>query len=177
MGIFNTIETAFKDMVSDIVTSEDICKLLWYDVYNPLSQTIPATPTLMIYTGKDDQKEESYHRIFLTPKIPTVTENKKTIIVPRIWNIGLMGNKNETNVQYSDFVVVFDIITHVSLWTIENSGIRVFKIMEELNNLYSYKRKDYGIGKSIPVDIPYITPAEKWCGYRLGYKFTDFTIL
>lgn len=171
MDIFETIESAFSSMVNDMITSPDLCKLLYYDVSNPLSQIAVVNPQQMIFTGKDDQQEESYHRIFLTPKIPTVTDKKKTIIMPKILEI----NPVQDNIHYADFLIVFDIFTHMSLWSIEKNGIRIFKIMSKLNALYNLKHKSYGIGRGILQKVPYFTPVEKWGAYRLAFRFTDFS--
>ena len=171
MGIFKTIESAFAGMVYDITNSSDMCKLIRNDNYDPLSLPSPATPTNMIYIG-GDVIETIEHRIFLTPKIPTISEEKKTIIIPRIEAIQTPGGDN---FYYRDFVTSFNILTHVSLWAIKGNGIRVLQIADLINNLYDRQRKEQGIGWAIPIGVQRIQPNDNWCGYALGYKFTNFS--
>jgi hypothetical protein len=161
-------------MVYNLITSQDLCKLLYYDDYDPKSQPIVENVERIIYKGGDIQ-EANEHRIFLTPKIPTVTDNKKTIIVPRLLKIQSSGKGSNKNVYYKEFVVVFDIITHVSLWVIKDSQIRVLQIADLVNDIYNLKYTDKSIQNPFALDTPYIQPSDLWCGYRLEYRFTDWS--
>jgi len=174
MGIYGKIEDTFNDMVYDLITSENLCKLLYHDDYDPKSKSAVENADKMLYKGGDTQ-ETNEHRIFLTPKIPTVTDTKKTIIVPRILRIQPSGRGNDRNVYYKEFTVVFDIITHISLWVIKNGEIRVLQIADLINDLYNLKYTDKSIQNPYALDTPYIQPSDEWCGYRLEYKFTDWS--
>jgi hypothetical protein len=169
MGIYKNMQSAFVDMVYDLITDEDLCKLLYYDSYNPLSEVIVPDPSKMIYKG-GDIIEEDYHRIFLTPKIPVITDEKKTLILPKILEIQPVPN----DIYYKYFDVTFDILTHISLWCIANDELRVFEIMDKINKKYDKKYKTESIGWAVPNDTPYIYANEKWCGYSLSYRFTNW---
>ena len=174
MGIYSNIEKSLNDMVYNILQNEDLCKLLYYNDYDPLSKNVVDNPDRMIYTGGDVQEEE-YHRIFLTPKIPTVTDNKKTIIVPRILRIKPSGEGAMRNVYYKEFSVIFDIMTHVSLWVVKDNHIRVLQIADLIDTIYNLKYTDKSIQNPFSLDTVYIYPSEQWCGYRLEYRFTNWS--
>ena len=172
MGIYRNIEKTLQDMVYELIQSEDIAKLLYYNDKDPLGQPVVENPQRMIFTGQ--MQEEDYHRIFIAPKIATVTDYKKTIVIPRIERIRPSSSGGNKNVYYKDFIVTFDVFTHVSLYTMAEGRNRIFAILDEIDSVYALKYNEKSIGNPIPVDTSYIQPSAEWCGYRIEYKFTGW---
>jgi hypothetical protein len=169
MGVYSEMEKSFVGMVYDLISSPNLCKLLYYDEYDPLSMPNIENPSKMIYKNANEA-ETSEHRIFLVPKIPVITEQQKTIIIPRLTNI----KPARGDIFYKDFDVSFDVFTHISLWTIEDEKLRVLEILELINNMYARKYKPETIGTTVPQKTDYIQPSEQYCGYRISYQFVNF---
>lgn len=174
MGIYSKIEKTFNDMVYSIITSDNLCKLLYYDDYDPTSKPSVDDSSKMIFTGENPQST-SDDRIFLVPKIPTIEDDKKTIIVPRILRIKPSSSGTTKNVYYKEFCVVFDIMTHISLWTIKNNHIRVLQIADLIDEMYNLKYTEHSIQNPFSLETSYIYPSDQWCGYRLEYRFTEWS--
>ncbi len=170
MGVYLKVEEIFSKMVQDILSSENLLKLLRYDVYDPLAEATIADPHTLIYIG-NNEPDEDVHRIYLPPKIPELNEYQKSFIVPTMTRVRPTQNATKVNIEMSFLIAV-----HVSRWAIKQNGIRIFKIMELLNNLYEKNYDLKAINYPLSTGSDFIKINDNWRGYDLKYKFTNWNV-
>ena len=139
------------------ISSQDLCKLLYYNNSTPLSETnIENTTTLL------------FNNIYPTPIIPNITDEAKTFISIILDDFSLVSS----NTEYKTSKILFNIISHIDLWMIDG-GIRPYSIMTEIDKLFNEQRI-IGIGKLSIERANWIAANEKFQGYRMVYKITEF---
>lgn len=168
MGIFSTTEEAFLGMVNDILDDEEIVKLIYYDDDDPLSQAVVADTQELIYPGYDVEDDQKY-RVYLTPMIPNLQGYQKTFIIPNIPR----GNPTNSNF-FVTFELRFTIITHVSKWAIKHEQLRLFQIMERINNLYEKNYNKPSRNYPLLSGFKLVTFNNEWKGYELNFRFQDW---
>lgn len=127
------IDKYINDILTKIYANQNLCKLLYYDVDDPLSQA-DIVDTTVLRTNKENQ------RIFVTPfSIDTEDEVKSKLHI-------MINNFNidEKNTFFEDLSIDFIICTNVRIWELNDGSnevsIRVNKIWDELS--LTFKRQN-----------------------------------
>jgi hypothetical protein len=155
-----------NDILTKIYANQNLCKLLYYDHDNPLSQTDIADTTVL-YTDTLNQ------RIIPKPFTPDITDERKSTL-----NIVLNNFKGENKQFYTTVSVDFVIMSHINLWDIsDGSGlvsIRPWLIMEEINKTFNRERT-VGMGKNLFEHGRIVRPNEYFAGYIYSFESEMFS--
>jgi len=172
MGVYATLESMINEMVYEIATNQNIMKYVVHDSVLVDPVLTPDIPNTQQYIYKSSNSEKADYRIYPLPKIPTITEEKKTMIC--CW---IKTTNSSDGVYFKDYTILFDIICHLDIWTITGGIIRPLRIMDEINDLFALKSTQNSIGKLVPLDPQYLVYDSRglFCGYRLAFRGTDFT--
>ena len=135
------MEKAIQNMVFELFTDEELLLLLRSNSEDPLSDTDPIVlrdvgnpGAYMTYKGYNVQETDS-HRIFLTSNyVPTIEDNRKTIIFPRVVNPRL---PTSGDVSYMQFDVIFEVWMDCKLWVMSDGRFRWTQILSRLNKIYN----------------------------------------
>ncbi len=171
MGMYLTVESLINEMVFELVKNQTIMKYLVYDdiTTDPaIKQNVEDTNSF-IYRPTEAEKKD--FRLYALPKVPTITEEKKSMIL--CWASPQEGDGD----LIKDYYVYFDIVSHIDIWTISGGIIRPLRIMDEINNVFAFKETENSIGKLYPVESEYRVYDTRglFCGYRMTFKGSDFT--
>lgn len=128
---FLSMEKDLSIIVNKLLNNDTLMKLLYYTQKDCLSA--PAL-TMM-------QKQSLVNKnILLVPKIE-IDEKCPNYIVISIGNF----KPNETNPQFLDCEITFDILCHADHWNLGNFKLRPYRIAAEINSLFNNKKLT-GIG-------------------------------
>jgi hypothetical protein len=145
-----------NDIVNKIYTNQDLCKLLFYDVENPLSEA-DILDTTILYTDLTNQR--------IIPKPFTVDT---TDIFKSTLHVVLNNFKNGDDQYFTKASIDFVVMCNVNLWDIvDGSGqikMRPWMILEELNETFNRERT-VGIGTNTFDYGRIIRPNEYFAGY------------
>lgn len=127
--------SAEKDMgliISEILKNERLKKLLAYTDKNPLDHdTVEGDAAIKLFGNN----------IKMVPKV-TVDDKERNIILIRFRNF----IPSQTNPEFRDNIIEFDILCPYELWQLENFQLRPYRIAAELDATFDKKHLT-GIGK------------------------------
>lgn len=149
----------FKVTVQDkLLLNENLIKLLHYNDGDPLSKPIV-----------DNVQDLVEKNIFFYPRVfdETMREEKSFITM----SIHSRASRSST---YIDVVLVFNVITHKSLRGLSSGENRIWRISEELNEMFNYSKDDAFLGKCKLNDFNELTLASNYYGLQVTYSFTGF---
>lgn len=150
--------SAEKDMeiiVQKILSNERLKKYLYYTVPSPLEQ-----PKLT-----DEQITELFHNnIKRKPKI-YVDGSVLNYLIIQFDNF----IENNTNPEFRDNMIEFDIICHMDQWELKDYQLRPYRIAAELDTMLDKKRLT-GIGKLEFVGASQIILNNEFAGLCLLYR-------
>lgn len=158
-----------NDILQKIYASQDLCKLLYYDVSNPLEQA-DIIDTKILFTDKMNK------RIFTTPFNLDIAEIQKTTLTICVYHSEIDNN----NVFYKDIMIDFIIVSHVNLWELDTdneyeTNLRPNLIVNELSKLFN-REYTVGIGKNHYASLKQYRPNQWYSGYILSYSGMDFVL-
>jgi hypothetical protein len=169
-GIYLTAELIINEMISDLISNQTLMKYVVYDDTSIDPATKPNVLNPSQYIFKPEYPEVNTYRIFQIHKIPAVEENQKTIISAYL----VKTKKIEDNPTYKDFIIAFDVITHININAIKGCKLRLLRILNEIDKVYNQKYTSQSIKKLFALDDTYIEYNNNFCGYRLLYSATNF---
>ena len=127
--------SAEKDMgliITEILKNERLKKLLAYTDKNPLDHNpLGEAETIKLF-GKN---------IKMVPKV-TINDKENNILLIRFRNFV----PNQTNPEFRDNIIEFDILCPYELWQLDNFQLRPYRIAAELDATFDKKHLT-GIGK------------------------------
>lgn len=129
-------------------------KLLYYDTKDALSRKI----------GQEEIQEILDKQIKIVPKIKVDNEIRNYLVI----NFDNFMN-NETNPEFRDNFIYFDIICHLDQWLLTDFQLRPYKIAGELDYMFNNKRLT-GIGKLEFVSSQQITVDQNFIMVSLVYR-------
>lgn len=129
---FLSIEKDIDIIASKILSNERIQKLLHYNVPNALEK-----PSLT----EDEQLELFENNIKIVPKL-YIDHSIRSYIVISFDNFV----PNETNPEFRDNLIIFDIVCHHEQWKMKGFQLRPYKIAAEIDTMFNEARLT-GIGK------------------------------
>lgn len=174
MRTYAQAEREMTEIISTLLVNQTFCKLIYYDVPNPLSQPDIIDTSKLLYTSKDIGKETLAHRIFGLPKMPDVTSEAKTIIIPRLISSKPLADRS--NVYYKNYTILFNIATHEKLWNLDGGGTRVLQILDQFDKVFNLKDTQNSSSKMLDKGATYQVLNEKWLGYIISYELTGSSI-
>jgi len=152
-----------NQLVLSLVTNDTLCKLLYYNVPDPLSQpSVPSPSTDVLFNN-----------LFPYPYSPIAETNEISLL-----NVYL-DNFRPEKVKFKESLVICDVVCHQELWQLTGSsnGLRPYLIMNEIDDMFNQQDYIIGIGKMQFNSARVFFPAgieSKFCGYQLTYKILDF---
>lgn len=177
LAITKKIESSFLSCEKDLeeilkrlfITSQPysnvLKRLLVINTEDCLSnQTSEVYKTILDKTNLSTLFKEGYIKV--SPKI-RVTEHEevKSYLIITFDNF----TPNETNPQFRDCTVYFDIICHTDAWELDDYQLRPLKIAGYIDGLLD-KTKLSGIGQFNFQSCNHIVLSEVFSGYTLAYR-------
>ena len=160
MAYFGELSTITSKLIDLILKNQDLCKLIYYNEPNPLSQpTISSTRSALLLK-----------QLFPMPK-KAPAETEQTTIV----NVHLMrAELTDKNKGFADEYVAIDVMTHLEKWMIDDGKIRTYEIVNRIDNMLNNQYlSGYSMNYILLTDIKEIMYSDYFYGYRLVYKFTN----
>lgn len=158
-AFFSTLEIKIRKIIEKIIESQDLCKLVYYDENNPLSQpTISDTSSLI------------GNRIFPLPKYSFAETEKCSRINVYFKN----SQPYEPNSGFRKIILYIDIICNDDIWLIDNSGIRPYSISNKIDEIFNNQFiKELSLKKVYFLNWNLIEYADYFHGYCLMYELSD----
>jgi hypothetical protein len=145
-------------LVKRKLSAADLAKLLKYNTEDALSKANLTSDEKVLLLNNN---------IRLVPKLPVPEEKGSYVIV-------LMDSfvTNQTNPQFRDNAIIFDIICHTDNWIMDDYMLRPFKIMHEIDNMFNNKKLN-GIGKTQFVSATSLVLSAELAGFTMSYKVVN----
>ena len=148
-----------------LIENGNLCKYLYYNSADPLSESSLVDPTSSIL----------YKKIFPYPTaIETFKEDSDGIpvassIINVLFDNFKLGTKNH---KFKSGDLTFIILCHISLWKLSTSELRPFCLLNEIDEMFSEQRV-IGIGKG-EFERCGLIWQDNYSGYKLTYKNYEF---
>lgn len=161
------LDKYLNTILKKIYTSQNLCKLLYYDIPNPTSMP-DFSDTSILFT------DFSNKRIFTTPFSVENQDAQKSSLFISIND----GDLDRGNVFYEDIKVEFIVICNNRLWEIYSTdptetALRPNAILHELSLLFN-RTENVGIGKNNFSYIRKIYPNQFFAGYSMCFSGKTF---
>jgi hypothetical protein len=140
-------------------SNQNLLKYIACDQDNPLDQ-----PDI------EDIESLFSTRISFRPKvIETATESGTYIIVK------FLGFSNKQNLAYSDYIILFDIVTHNTKFMLDDEAnpFRIINIATEIDSYINGARGKF-LGQCIYDGFKTLSVNESFSGIELAYKLSNF---
>ena len=165
MGLVNLSD--YKNTILNmILADQDLCKYLYYDVDDPLSESD------IVDTSDLSNKENPDRRIFAIPFNADIHQTQRTTL-----HIEIEQPDSILEPFYKEVNVNFIILSHNHLWelyTADNSVLlRPDMIVSKLTELF-HRTESIGVGKSLNSKLHNIYLNEEVFGYKIEFMNIDF---
>ena len=161
MAFFKELEGIVNMATSMLLSSQEICKLVFYYPsnvdyqYNPLSQPDIENPSSLLLEN-----------IFPIPKIPDAETEQICLIDITISG----GEPMRKNPRFRKVILSFDIICHLDAWFIKG-GFRPIRLLYEIDRLFNFQMTQLNtINNPIPLPLVSKDYSNKFYGYELSYE-------
>jgi hypothetical protein len=158
MSKFSELNDNIKIIMETVLGSQDLCKLLYYTSTNPLAEANLSDTSVLLLSS-----------IFPTPITPGVEDEPKNIITIVLDDFALGRDNN----AFKTSKIVFNVLCHLDLWLLDDTKIRPYSILNEIDTLFNQQRIAT-IGKLEFVSSRWIVANNKYHGYQCFYKVCDF---
>jgi len=161
MSRFEELNLNIDTVLMKLLSSQDLCKYLFYDEDDPMSQPNIEDTSILLFD-----------RIYPTPVSPTITDSAKSLITIIQDDFSLA----QTNTAFKTSKIIFNILCHIELWRMPGTGkLRPYSILSEIDKLFNQQRV-LGIGKLSFSNGRWIGVNDRWQGYQVAYKIYEFDI-
>lgn len=161
MSKFDEMNDNIKEITQTLLDCQNLCKLLYYNSLTPLSESnINDTSILLL------------NNIYPIPIDPNIEDEPKSIITIVLDDSSLAKN----NIGYKTSKIVFNILCHLDLWLLDDTKIRPYSVLSEIDTLFNQQRIAT-IGKLEFERCRWIASNVKWHGYQVSYKVYDFNVM
>lgn len=160
-------------MCMDLVKNKNLMKYLVYNdtIIDPLGKNDITSPSQYIFNPKNytpgNQESLDKFRIYQT-RMPDITQSAKSIIAVNL----LRTESIPDNPYFKQYIIYFDVITHVDINVISGGKIRLFEIMDLIHEQYNQKYTSNSVQALFPLDDVPIAYNDKFFGFRLPYRCT-----
>ncbi|MCY9594008.1 hypothetical protein PC41400_14470 [Paenibacillus chitinolyticus] len=160
MAKFEQLNQYVTNIFSVLIENQDLCKLLFYAVDDPLSE-VDLT---------EDQRFELLHtHIYPMPKIPGEQSAQSSFLSIYFDNFKL-ANENK---GIKDSSLVIDILIHNEIWNLHGTGLfRPYSILSEIDKMVNnervagIKKMEFDRGRLIRYNADY-------SGYQVTYSMSS----
>jgi len=158
MAYFNELNTNINIVLEYILGDQDLCKLIYYNEPNPLSQpTISDTSILL------------FDKIYPLPKKVLAEEEKATILNTYFYSSKPYSN----NSGFRPVVLCFDIMCHLDVWKIE-SALRPYSISNKIDTLFNNEyNSDLSMNYIYFMSWSPMQYSDYYYGYNLKYSLSN----
>lgn len=155
---YKELSTVLKNVTARLLSDQELCKLLYYNDYDPLShQDFPTTSFLL------------NDRIRFTPTVKPDEESKCSIVM-----VIAGGNISIQNQDYRDVYLHLFIYVPYNEWVISGDELRPFLIMSKVESLLKGKEIG-GFGRLQSEEFELALSTEVVAGYRMAFKIDVFS--
>jgi len=158
MAYFEDLNLQSNTTIQEITSSQNLCKLIYYNTLNPLSET---------NLTQNERISLLFNKIFPMPNWSFAEDCKDS----RLCIYFGESTPYDSNSGFRPINLYIDVICHLDVWKI-TSGMRPYLILNELDKLFNNQKisnisinKIYFLGLSPPVKF-----ADYFFGYTLNYK-------
>ena len=156
MSFFQELNSNVLVIEKLLLADQDLCKYLYYNADDPLSEATIADTTILIMKN-----------IFPLPKMPDAQEEKKAFLNYYVYNAEPWPNSG-----FRKLFLSFDVICHLDLWLIKD-GIRPYSILNRIDNMFNNKHIAELSSKNVFWDGLQVTKySDKFYGYHILYDLT-----
>lgn len=157
MSKFSELNQNLMTILSKLISSQNLCKLIKYNSSNPLSEA-----------DIDDTSELLFSSIYPYPFTPEVSDTADTVI-----NVVFDGFElGKDNIYFKNSQLTFVVICNNKVWRIDGM-LRPFAILNEIDQLFNFQR-DIGIGKMLFDNGQLLWVNSQYSGYKVTYNICDF---
>lgn len=161
MAVRNCAELGInlQKICARLLANDDLIKLLYYTDINPL-----GCPAL-----SNQEKQSLFNDLVcVVPRVGTREDSRSAIAIYIPKAQGLSGNSEFKNVS-----IAIDIFVPLTQWIIQDSNLRPFAIMGEIQKSLRDKTIN-GLGKIQGGDFDLILLTDEMSGYRLVFNITEY---
>lgn len=164
-AFYGSLNSKINKIIETLISSQNLCKLLYYNDDNPLSQSdIPDTSSLIF---KNNYTSEN--KIFPLPKYVDAEEEKGSLLY--IYFNYMDSYKKNTGFKKLNLYI--QIACHLNVWYID-SAIRPLSIIHEIDRLLNNQHiDDLSMNKIFSDSCGMIRFSDYFYGYNLEYKLSD----
>lgn len=155
-GRFAELGTNKNEILTRLISSENLVKALTYTDSNFLDKSTPEDPTSLIYS-----------QIYPFIKSPKTGDEAKTFITMKF------GYRPE-GTYFKLSTIYFYVITHINLVRTDYGVLRYDFILNEIDRLFNSQR-GIGLGKLPFYEMSDIHITDEWFGACIGYRSTEFS--
>ena len=156
VGAFDDLDNNLQNIMITLLENENICKLLYYNTADALDKPNVENPLDLIST-------KFYNQTFIPP-----TETESTYITIFFDRFdGVDGNPYLKRGR-----LFINVSTHRNLWNI-NSGLRVVKIIAEIDKILNKQRVSNSLTKDFFGKMNYRPISELFNSYDIWYTNID----
>ena len=156
VGSFDDLDVNLQNIMITIISNENICKLLYYNTPDALDKPIVEDNYNLLNT-------KFYNQTFIPP-----TETESTYITIFFDRFdGVDGNPYLKRGR-----LFINVSTHRNLWNI-NSGLRVVKIIAEIDKILNKQRVSNSLTKDFFGKMNYRPISELFNSYDIWYTNID----
>ena len=154
---FLSLEKDMNIIVDCIMKNERLKKMLYYTTKDCLNKSnLTQEQTLSLFKKN----------IKIVPKIEVDGEVLNYVMIVFDYFF-----ENETNPEFRDNVIEFDIICHFDQWDMKDFSLRPYKIAAELDSMFNHQRLT-GLGKLDFLSATQILLTDEYAGLCLKYQVT-----
>lgn len=155
---FANLGMVVMKIAQELLNNQNLCKYLYYTSNNPIAEDdISDTKGLLFGTN-----------INIKPVIPQAETNG--------CYVNILADMLMTDQDNPDYFVVslrFDVLCPTELWELEESQLRPFAIMEEIDTYMRHSQKT-AVGDLESKAASLIAPTDTLAGYSIFYTGTEF---
>lgn len=156
-SLFKELNKLKTKVADEILSNQTILKLIRYDNDNPLDQPDIDNPQELL---------DSY--IYLKPRAYDTQWTTKSILTT---NCVARGVRNSNT--YAEISLVFMIVIHSEILTLENGEDRMFDICDELHKSF-HDSSDFGVGKIEFADFREVNGSSDYYTAMMSFKVTAY---
>ena len=153
---FKNVDQQLQDLIVKILDNQTIAKLLYYPTKDALSKPDISDPV-------DTLKDTHIYLFRFRPPIET-----ETVIMSVFFS---SFNADPTNVYLKKATIEIGICVHRNIWSVDD-GIRVNKIIGEIDDILNKQFLIQGLNKEFFKDSKYYDFSDVHSGYVLHYTGT-----
>ena len=153
IGTFEQLDNQVQNIILKLLENENICKLIYYNTEDALTQPPVENPTDLIKT-----------HIYTQTYIPPTDEETTYLVV----FFDMFDSMDGGNVYLRKGRLYFNVVTHRNLWNIDG-GQRVIRLMNEIDKIINKNNVSLSLTKDFFKKANYRPINETFNSYDMLY--------